>query len=134
MTAYWLISDEDIREVVTALEDGHRHSSKEGKRAYFERVLHTLHSGLHSTDAVPSDFQPVVTVHADPSMKPETAAALGEMVKLATAMVGEPRCPKCGSFRVIEPVPAWPSYTCDPCGHDFQWRAAAATGGDDGQD
>ena len=72
MSDYWLISNEDVGEVVTALEDARRHASREGQRAYFDGVLHTLHSGLHTTDAIPTDFQPVVTVHADPSMTPST--------------------------------------------------------------
>ena len=126
MSDYWLISNEDVGEVVTALEDARRHASREGQRAYFDGVLHTLHSGLHTTDAIPTDFQPVVTVHADPSMTPSTAAALGEMIGLVTAMIDKPRCPSCGSWTVIEPTEKWPAYTCDPCGHDFQWKPSFA--------
>jgi predicted RNA-binding Zn-ribbon protein involved in translation (DUF1610 family) len=130
---YWLISDADASEVVKALEDGRRHASTEAKRAYFEGVLHTLHSGLHTTDAVPSDFLPVVTAHVSPNMAPETAQAFGQMVALAVEMV-KPRCPKCGSWDAIPPVAAWPSYTCEPCGNDFTWspaRTARQEGGDE---
>lgn len=123
MATYWLISDEDARKVITALEDASRHSSREQRRAYFEDALHTLHSGLHTTDQIPTDFQPVVTVHADP-MKSETLAALSEMTRLAIEMIesGKVRCPSCGSLRLLPPTEAWPSYTCDPCGRDFYLR------------
>lgn len=124
MATYWLISDEDARKVITALEDASRHSSHEDKRAFFEAALHTLHSGLHVTDAIPADFQPTVTIHAGPNMKPETANALSEMTRLAIEMIesGKVRCPSCGSLRLLPPTEAWPSYTCDPCGRDFYLR------------
>lgn len=120
---WWLISQDDARKIATALEDASRHSGKEDKRAFFEDALHTLHSGLHETEHAPADFPaPTVTAHGDPSMSRETASALGQMAGLAIqhyAKPSNPPCPKCNSRNVIEPTDAWPTWTCDACGHDF---------------
>lgn len=91
---WWLISDEDVRKLADSMVIGPGRdwvgpNGQEEKQAFFDDMEHTLLTGLHETDAVPADFQPLVTVHADPSMLPETAAALSEMTRLAMEMVSE---------------------------------------------
>lgn len=71
--------------------------------------------------------QPAATIHADPNMKPETAQAFGEMVRLATEMVSKPICPKCGSSNVIPPGERYAAHTCEPCGYDFMPPSAPAS-------
>jgi len=30
-----------------------------------------------------------------------------------------PKCPICGSCKILPPAPMWHTFTCDDCGHDF---------------
>lgn len=66
---WWLISDEDVRKLADSMVIGPGRdwvgpNGQEEKQAFFDDMEHTLLTGLHETDAVPADFQPLVTVHA----------------------------------------------------------------------
>lgn len=54
---WWLLSDEDATTVRAALQETEEWCSK-ASRPLFRAALHALDSGLHTTDAVPTDFQP----------------------------------------------------------------------------
>lgn len=136
MTTWWLISDEDVRSIqdqlnIGPVQDWWGPNGEDRKEAFFAAIAYTLSSGLHTTDAIPADFQPIVTAHVDPDMKPETAHAFGEMVRLATEMVAAPPAPsadptcRCGRH-LINPGDLYPWCTgCNMLASDCDCAPAA---------
>ena len=54
---WWLISDDDVRKIRTKLAMCQRTSSWVQVNDFAEDAFHTLDSGLHTTDAAPSDWK-----------------------------------------------------------------------------
>ncbi len=77
---WWLISDEDMKTIKEALNDAIRfeivHFNNEFKHK-MSQTLHTLDSGCHGTDAIPSDCQE----REIEQIKQERARALNERFK-----------------------------------------------------